>query len=75
MACFLMYFICRVSEFKIIKLADFGMSKDLYSSSYYVESNKEKPKPIRWMAPECLKRNIYNAQSEVVSWKYFLPTM
>ena len=43
---------CLVGEDYIVKIADFGMTQDLYNESYFVMQGKAIV-PIRWMAPEC----------------------
>ena len=43
---------CLVGEEYIVKIADFGMTQDLYNESYFVMQGKAIV-PIRWMAPEC----------------------
>ena len=43
---------CLVGDNKIIKIADFGLSRNLYESLYYQVEGKVKM-PIRWMATEC----------------------
>ena len=51
----------------MVKIADFGMAKDVYDMNYYRETDEDTPKPIRWMAPECLREGVYNSKTEVVS--------
>lgn len=51
-----------------VKIADFGLSRRLYSDYYRRESGMM---PIRWMAPECLIDNIFTPKSDVsiaMSW-------
>ena len=43
---------CLVGDGGIIKVADFGLSRNLYDSVYYRVKGKAKM-PIRWMATEC----------------------
>ena len=43
---------CLVGEDYLVKIADFGMTQDLYNESYFVMRGKAIV-PIRWMAPEC----------------------
>ena len=42
---------CLVGEDYKVKIADFGMTQDLYNSSYFVMQGSALV-PIRWMAPE-----------------------
>ena len=49
-----------------MKVADFGLSRDMYTKNYYrMESRKKLP--IKWMAPECLNDNMYDEVTDVVS--------
>ena len=55
----------------MIKVADFGLTEDMYDRNYYRhdksgEGNNEKV-PIRWMAPESIENDIYNERTDVVS--------
>ena len=42
---------CLVGEDYIVKIADFGMTQDLYNEAYFIMRGKAML-PIRWMAPE-----------------------
>ena len=42
---------CLVGEDYIVKIADFGMTQDLYNEAYFIMRGKAIV-PIRWMAPE-----------------------
>lgn len=44
---------CLVGPAYQVKIADFGMSRHMYSKEYYRVEGKA-VLPIRWMAPECL---------------------
>ncbi|XP_041379763.1 class II receptor tyrosine kinase-like, partial [Gigantopelta aegis] len=65
---------CLVGQKFIVKIADFGMSRQLYDNSYYRIRGKAML-PIRWMAKEC----FYGRFSEktdvwafgVVMWEIF----
>ena len=54
----------------LLKIADFGMSRDVYVENYYRESSRDKPKPAKWMAIESLREGIYDSNTEVVSVRY-----
>ena len=56
----------RVSDTLSVKVADFGLSRDIYSKDYYHMGSKT-PLPVKWMAPESLKENIFTEKSDVVS--------
>ena len=49
-------------------MADFGLSRDLFSRDYYrVGGDGKTPLPVRWMAPDCLTENKFTTMSDVVS--------
>ena len=60
----------------MIKVADFGMSEDMYVRNYFrrdkSEEGSEEKVPIRWMAPESIKEDIYNERTDVVRLLSFL---
>ena len=55
----------------VIKIADFGLTEDMYTTRYYrQEKSKEgadEKVPIKWMAPESIENYIYNEKTDVVS--------
>ena len=53
----------------VIKVADFGLTVDMYGTKYYRRSKGESEErvPIRWMAPESIETNIYNEATDAVS--------
>jgi len=53
----------------VAKLADFGMTRDVYSNDYYRMGHKELP--VRWMPPECLD-GVATTKSDVWSFGVFL---
>ena len=62
-----MYF--RVGNGLNIKVADFGLAKDVYMTDYYRQQSIEKM-PVKWMAPEALHDRISNEKTDVVSYGY-----
>ena len=58
---------CMVSDQYMIKVADFGLSRDVYSNDYYRVQDRSKPLPVKWMAIESLIGGRYSAESDVVS--------
>lgn len=48
----------------IVKIADFGLARDLQDSDYYRKSTNGRL-PIKWMAPESLRDRFYDSQSDV----------
>ena len=61
---------CRVDENKIVKVADFGLSQDLYEKDYYHSSERKRKLPIKWMALESLEDYIFTLKTDVVSFFY-----
>ena len=64
-------FLNRIDSHGVIKVADFGLTEDMYATNYYRrrKSNacSEDKVPIRWMAPESIENDIYNESTHVVS--------
>ena len=60
-----MYYI-RVDDEYRVKVADFGLSRDIHISDYYRLKHRQKL-PVKWMAPESLFEKIYNEKTDVVS--------
>lgn len=52
----------------VVKVADFGLSRDVSDEVYYVESCLERPKPCRWMAIESLTEGKYSEKTDVVNF-------
>ena len=46
-------------------IADFGLSRDVYSKDYYRMGTKTML-PVKWMAPESLNDNVFTVKSDVV---------
>ncbi|XP_071961209.1 hepatocyte growth factor receptor-like [Antedon mediterranea] len=59
---------CMLDETLTVKVADFGLSRDIYERDYYSAKDKNAKLPVRWMALECLERNIYNTKTDVWSF-------
>lgn len=55
----------------VVKVADFGLSRDIYEKDYYRVSNSRRPLPIKWMAIESLEAGIFSSKSDVVSFSLF----
>ncbi len=53
----------------VIKVADFGLSEDVYMKTYFRQEAKEEgvKLPIKWMALESLHDGIFTEKSDVVS--------
>ncbi|XP_066278759.1 uncharacterized protein [Branchiostoma lanceolatum] len=60
-----------ISDRKVAKIADFGLSRDVYMSSAYEHTNQggeEELLPLKWMAVESLRDGVYTCESDV--WSY-----
>ncbi|KAJ2944619.1 hypothetical protein O0L34_g3972 [Tuta absoluta] len=58
---------CLVGANLTVKIADFGMSRDVYTSDYY-KMGGERPMPVRWMSPESIVYARFTHESDV--WSY-----
>ena len=54
-------------KYRIVKIGDFGLSKDLYGKVYY-RAGKDQELPIRWMPPEFLEHNTLSTKTDVWSF-------
>uniref|UniRef100_A0A3Q0S7J8 Tyrosine-protein kinase receptor n=1 Tax=Amphilophus citrinellus TaxID=61819 RepID=A0A3Q0S7J8_AMPCI len=66
---------CLVGENLLVKIGDFGMSRDVYSSDYY-RVGGHTMLPIRWMPPESIMYRRFTTESDVwslgvVLWEIF----
>uniref|UniRef100_UPI00358E3374 BDNF/NT-3 growth factors receptor n=1 Tax=Myxine glutinosa TaxID=7769 RepID=UPI00358E3374 len=66
---------CLVGEELVVKIGDFGMSRDVYSTDYY-RVGGHTMLPIRWMPPESIMYRRFTAESDVwslgvVLWEIF----
>ena len=53
-----------VGENYILKVADFGLSRDVKKRDYYRKLSDGRL-PVKWMAPESLFDNIYTCKSDM----------
>ncbi|XP_068621004.1 high affinity nerve growth factor receptor-like isoform X2 [Battus philenor] len=58
---------CLVGAHLTVKIADFGMSRDVYTCDYY-KMGGERPMPVRWMSPESIVYARFTHESDV--WSY-----
>ena len=59
----------RVSDDRVVKVADFGLSRDIFNSDYY-KADRTAPLPVRWMSVESLKDTKFSVKSDVVCILY-----
>ena len=62
--------IFRVDGNEKVKIADFGLSRDIYKSDYYRQDDTGRPLPVKWMAIESLTNGVFTTKSDVVSSFY-----
>uniref|UniRef100_A0A665ULK4 Tyrosine-protein kinase receptor TYRO3 n=1 Tax=Echeneis naucrates TaxID=173247 RepID=A0A665ULK4_ECHNA len=58
---------CMLGEDMTVCVADFGLSKKIYSGDYYRQGSVSKL-PVKWIALESLSDNVYTTQSDVWSF-------
>ncbi|XP_061333834.1 high affinity nerve growth factor receptor [Pezoporus flaviventris] len=66
---------CLVGHDLVVKIGDFGMSRDIYSTDYYRVGGRTML-PIRWMPPESILYRKFTTESDiwsfgVVLWEIF----
>lgn len=59
---------CMLDENLTVKVADFGLSRDIYESDYVCRDSTKTKLPVRWMALESLEKSVYNTKTDV--WSY-----
>ncbi|NWX14299.1 MET factor, partial [Aegotheles bennettii] len=63
----------RLDEKFTVKVADFGLARDVYDKEYYSVHNKTGAKlPVKWMALESLQTQKFTTKSDVVMFKHYL---
>ena len=57
----------RIDEHYVIKIADFGLSEDIYSKTYFRQQATAAVKlPVKWMAIESLQEGIFSEKTDIV---------
>lgn len=53
-----------VSKNYVMKIADFGLARDIQEQDYYRNITRGRI-PLKWVAPEALLHKVYTSQSDV----------
>ena len=53
-----------VCDGKLVKVADFGLSRYVYEEKVY-SCKKSRKLPIKWMSPEAIYDHVFTVQSDV----------
>ncbi|XP_065910186.1 hepatocyte growth factor receptor-like isoform X3 [Dysidea avara] len=66
---------CMVDKDLVIKVADFGLARDIYAEDYYRLGHTAKV-PVKWMPPESIHDRYYDQKTDVwsfgvVCWEVF----
>ena len=62
----------RLDDQFVVKIADFGLSRDVYKTDYYRVEDRHRPLPVRWMAVESLTSGVFSVKSDVVGFQSHL---
>ena len=64
----------RIDSDGVIKVADFALAEDIYSSGYFRQDKSEGSVklPFKWMALESLQEGVFSEKSDVVCKLYSL---
>ncbi|KAI1718803.1 protein tyrosine kinase domain-containing protein [Ditylenchus destructor] len=74
---------CLISELPMnisddrlyVQLYDYALSRDLFPNEYYLSpmaAPEQDSRPVRWMAPEAIRSNVYNSASDIWTYGIFL---
>ena len=56
----------RLNVNLVVKISDFGLTKNICDHDYYKSNDTEKPIPIRWMSIESFQLKKFTLASDVV---------
>jgi serine/threonine protein kinase len=56
--------VSKEGDFEILKIADFGLSRDVYEQNWYKKETKGML-PCKWLAIESLVHQVYTTKSDV----------
>ena len=57
----------RLDSNLIVKISDFGLTRNIEQKNYYKTDDQTKKFPVRWMSIETMIRGIFSLQSDVVN--------
>ncbi|GIY25817.1 fibroblast growth factor receptor 4 [Caerostris extrusa] len=52
----------------VVKIADFGLAREIDETAYYKKKCNNGKLPVKWMAPEAISSRVYSEKSDV--WAY-----
>ena len=56
----------RLDDEMVVKVADFGLSRDVYEKEYYSCGDRKAKLPVKWMALESIQQGVFSTKSDVV---------
>ncbi|NXQ19564.1 RON protein, partial [Peucedramus taeniatus] len=60
---------CMLDETLTVKVADFGLARDVFGKEYYsIQQHRHAKLPVKWMAPESLQTQKFTTKSDVWSF-------
>ena len=62
---------CRVAANGVIKVADFGLTEDMYQRKYFRQESNIRL-PIKWMAIESIHDMVFSEKSDVVCIRVYV---
>uniref|UniRef100_H2YEW1 Protein kinase domain-containing protein n=1 Tax=Ciona savignyi TaxID=51511 RepID=H2YEW1_CIOSA len=63
---------CMLDETYVVKVADFGLARDIYEKEYYKPHERGGGMPIKWMALESLQQQTFTIKTDVWSFGILL---
>ena len=58
---------CMLDDKLVVKVSDFGLSRDVYHRNYY-RSTQDAHLPLKWMAPESITEQIFDTKTDCWSF-------
>jgi len=59
---------CRIDVNNKVKVADFGLTEDIYTKSYFRQDTSDTSVrlPLKWMALESIKLRVFSEKTDMV---------